>query len=230
MKRPSFLRPYVFRRSSLEGGGARVDIDLRGGDPPFEGLDIYQRSHWRRYEFALGQLPSGAAVADLACGTGYGSILLSRRASRVVGVDIDAAAIAAARRRYKQQRRVAFVLEDLRNLQFDSEFDVIVSFETLEHFDEDAIAGLLRSFARALKPGGLLVYSTPYQQERSPEAIELGFHETFLIDEPRAEAWMHAASFATIAFYYQDYGTHDVRSERRAAADFLIGIAERRDA
>ncbi|HEY2374031.1 MAG TPA: class I SAM-dependent methyltransferase [Gaiellaceae bacterium] len=229
MRRLRSLRPYVFRRPSLEGGGARVDIDLTGGDPPFDGLDLYQRSHWRRYEFALEQFPSRAAVADLACGTGYGSILLSRKASRVVGVDIDAAAIAAARRRYRRQRCVEFVLEDLRDFECDSEFDVIVSFETIEHFDERAIAGLLRSFGTALKPGGRLVYSTPYRQERSPEAIELGFHETFLIDEPRVEDWLRAASFEPIAFYYQDYATHDVRPER-GEADFLIGIAERRNA
>lgn len=209
---------------SLDGGGERVDIDLRRGDPAFESLDLYERSHWRRYEFASGQVPDFAVVADFACGTGYGAVMLARRAARVVGVDIDRDVVDAARRRYRKNCAVAFMAADLRDLRFEREFDVIVSFETVEHFDEDTIPTLFRSFARALRSGGMLIFSVPYRQQRSPEALQLGFHKTFLIDEGRLEPWLIESGFTEIVFRYQDYATHEIRDEREGA-DFIVGTA-----
>ena len=215
----------LFRRAKpLDGGGERVDIELGRRAPRFRSLDQYEKSHWRRYEFAFGQIAEGASVADLACGTGYGSALLARKASRVVGVDLDASVIAAVERRYRRLPNVTFNAGDLRAIDFEAEFDMVVSFETLEHFDEPDLEDLLGRFARALRPGGRLIFSTPYLQERSREAIELGFHRTFLIDEPKLERWLQAASFEPVAFRYQDYATHAIREER-GAADFIIGIA-----
>jgi 2-polyprenyl-3-methyl-5-hydroxy-6-metoxy-1,4-benzoquinol methylase len=222
-RRRSLRNPFA-REQPLDGGGERVDIDVRGGDPPFELLDQYQRSHWRRYEFALDQIAARAAVADLACGTGYGSVLLARKAASVLGVDIDEAVVGAARRRYSRFENVEFRAGDLRAIGARDAFDVVVSFETIEHFDEATIQSLLRLFATSLKPGGRLIFSTPYCQERSPEAIALGFHETFMIDETKLEEWLTAASLIPVRFHYQDYQTHTVRSEK-GVPDFIVGIA-----
>jgi len=115
--------------------------------------------HWHRYAFAM-ELARGRVVLDAACGEGYGSALLARTAASVVGVDLSAAAVAHARARYVHPR-LAFHEGDVTRLEGidEASVDLVVSFETLEHLaDHDA---LMASFARVLKPDGLLVVSTP---------------------------------------------------------------------
>lgn len=121
--------------------------------------------HLKRYEFAL-PLCAGKEVLDAGCGVGYGTARLGEQAARVVGVDIDAQAIAYARDRYGAPN-VEFRRMDLLALEFpDAAFDVVCSFETVEHLsDRDAFLG---SAARVLRPGGAFVVSTP-RAERTTE-------------------------------------------------------------
>lgn len=115
--------------------------------------------HWHRYAFASG-LARGRHVLDAACGEGYGAALLARSAASVLGMDVSAATIAHAAARYAAPN-LRFQCGDVLALtQVDAgSLDLIVSFETLEHLEShDA---LLAGFARALKPDGLLIISTP---------------------------------------------------------------------
>lgn len=116
-------------------------------------------------------------MLDAGCGAGYGSALLASTATRVVGVDRSAEAIAYARRRYAAAG-VEFVEGDLLALDFpDASFDVVCSFETIEHLpDRDAF---LREMRRALRPGGALLLSTP-RVETTTEAPANPFHEVEL--------------------------------------------------
>jgi 2-polyprenyl-3-methyl-5-hydroxy-6-metoxy-1,4-benzoquinol methylase len=196
------------RPSPLEGRGERVDIDLSRPLPKH--LNMYQLSHLRRYEFAERQIDTAWVVGDFACGTGYGSVVLARRAAHVVGGDVNGDVIDAVRERYAGNPNVAFDLVDLREFDAREYFDAIVSFETIEHFSEPDIGHILHGFARALKPGGLLVLSTPYMQENSPAAQALGFHHTFLIDEAKIDSWLMKADLEVVSFQYQNYSSHTV--------------------
>jgi SAM-dependent methyltransferase len=115
--------------------------------------------HWHRYAFALG-LAKGRRVLDAACGEGYGSALLAQAANSVVGVDLSDAVIAHARSRYDAPN-LRFEVADATALDaFDSaQFDLIVSFETIEHVQQQP--RMLDGFARLLAPDGLLLVSTP---------------------------------------------------------------------
>ena len=118
--------------------------------------------HLKRYAFAR-RFCSGKAVLDAACGVGYGTAFLAEAARRVVGVDRDADAIEYARDRYARPN-VDFVTQDLAALDFrDGEFDVVCSFETIEHLDEPE--RFLAHAARLLRPDGVLVVSTPRVDE-----------------------------------------------------------------
>jgi len=128
--------------------------------------------HLDRYHFA-GQLVEGKNVLDAACGTGYGTAILAQRAKRVVGVDISEEAVAYAEGKFGDER-IIFHKASVTTLPFpDKEFDVVVSFETLEHIDETAQNCFLREILRVLKPDGILVMSTPnrevYQQRGKNE-------------------------------------------------------------
>lgn len=87
--------PYDFNANNpLGGNGERVDITF-SGELQFERLDMYQKNHFRRYEYALVLIPEGADVADLACGTGYGSMMLAQKANSVAGADLNGEVISA---------------------------------------------------------------------------------------------------------------------------------------
>ena len=116
--------------------------------------------HWHRYAFAL-PLARDKRVLDAACGEGYGSDLLCREASSVLGVDISDESIEHARRRYGSRNNLSFQAADVSRLDDlpDQSFDLIISFETLEHLQ--AQEAMLAGFARLLAPDGLLLISTP---------------------------------------------------------------------
>lgn len=118
--------------------------------------------HEKRYRFALAYC-ADKRVLDGACGVGYGSALLAERAARVVGIDLSEEAIAYARTRYARPN-VEFIVDNLQSPSLDDRsFDVVCSFETLEHLpDRDAF---LHHVARVLRDEGVFVLSTPRVNE-----------------------------------------------------------------
>jgi SAM-dependent methyltransferase len=134
--------------------------------------------HWHRYVFVRG-LAAGKRVLDAACGEGYGSALLAEIAADVVGVDIDAESIAHARVRYASKPHLRYERADATNLPFaDRVFDLVVSFETLEHLA--AQEQLLAGFARVLAADGILAISSPDKRTYSELA---GFRNEFHVRE-----------------------------------------------
>ena len=123
--------------------------------------------HWHRYAFARRHV-SGKRVLDAACGEGYGSAMLAGVASAVTGIDVDADAIAHARTSYAALPNIRFEAGSVASLPFpDASFDVVVSFETIEHLPRDDQPRMLAEFARVLSRDGLLILSAPNPVEYS---------------------------------------------------------------
>jgi SAM-dependent methyltransferase len=121
--------------------------------------------HWHRYHFAA-HLVAGRTVLDIACGEGYGSALLSRSAAHVTGADVAASTLERAWRKYAELSNLAFRSADCSALPFaDASFDVVVSFETIEHIA--AQETFVAEVRRVLRPGGVLVLSCPNRLEYS---------------------------------------------------------------
>lgn len=122
-----------------------------------------RQDHLNRYQFACQQLESNEYknILDLACGIGYGSLMLSNRTnSNVLGVDIDSNAIDYANTHYAG-KQVDFLCADALTINKPNFFDAVVSFETIEHVDFDV--ELLTKFNSVLKTDGLLICSSPNQ-------------------------------------------------------------------
>jgi SAM-dependent methyltransferase len=129
--------------------------------------------HLKRYDFARPYC-EGVDVLDAGCGVGYGSAHLAEAAAKVVGVDVSAEAIAYARAHYAGPR-TSFDVMDVTALELpDDSFDVVCSFETLEHVREPPQA--VREAARVLRAGGVYVVSTP-RAERTCSSPDNPFHE-----------------------------------------------------
>jgi SAM-dependent methyltransferase len=115
-----------------------------------------RNQHLARYRWASAGA-SGLRVLDAACGTGYGSRILSEAgACRVTSMDVSVDASG-----------LGFVRADATRLPATKgAFDLYVSFETLEHVEDDV--ALLREALRVLAPGGTFVCSTPNRDFLSP--------------------------------------------------------------
>jgi len=115
--------------------------------------------HLHRYALAA-RFVAGKRVLDAACGEGYGAAVLAAAAESVTGVDLSQDAVDHARARYGAIDGLSFQQGDCTRLPFeDGAFDVIVSFETLEHLQ--AQDEMLAGFRRLLAPGGYLLLSSP---------------------------------------------------------------------
>jgi SAM-dependent methyltransferase len=120
-------------------------------------IDLWNE-HVARYAFAA-RLAADLRVADIACGTGYGSATLAQSARIVVGIDIAPDALDWARAHYIRSN-LAFVQASASTLPLAAaSIDLAVSFETIEHLPD--WRAFLAEIRRVLAPGGRFVVSTP---------------------------------------------------------------------
>lgn len=112
------------------------------------------------YEKAIAWLPKAGVYLDIACGSGFGSKLISESAAKVIGCDIDNEILRFAKNNVGDfADKVSFEFGDITNLHFDDEtFDAVLSMETIEHVEPQK---MLNEVYRVLKPGGIMVLSTP---------------------------------------------------------------------
>jgi SAM-dependent methyltransferase len=147
---------------------------------------IWHENYWfRRHEAAYeALLPHlrGQLVLEIGCGEGYGAALLAAVARRVIGLDYDELTVEHAAATYPQ---ATFVRANLAALPVcESAFDAVASLQVIEHvWDHEHF---LSECARALRPGGMLIVTTPNRLTFSagPDAPANPFHaQEFVADE-----------------------------------------------
>jgi SAM-dependent methyltransferase len=147
---------------------AYVQTDQPPGVPPLELTgertlpDVPLENYWFRRHLAvyewIGARVIGQRVLDMACGEGYGSEVLWRSATSVVGVDANPEAHEHARLRYQRQN-LRFERGLVETYGEPGAFDAVVFLQTIEHV-QDPVA-VLEHFAQLLAPGGVAFISTP---------------------------------------------------------------------
>ena len=114
--------------------------------------------HEKAYEFAR-QYCEGKDVLDFGCGSGYGTAILANVAKSVVGVDTSPIAVQYCLDHWNIGNMIFEKIERDYTLRFDDNtFDVIVSFQVIEHIPD--VPRYLSLLKRVLKPGGPLVITT----------------------------------------------------------------------
>jgi len=129
---------------------------------------IPEENYWfRRHEVAYLRLQhhcAGARVLEAGCGEGYGAALLAGSARQVIGLDYDAITAGHVAARYPEVR---VVRGNLAHLPLpDGAVDVVANLQVIEHLWDQA--GFLLECIRVLRPGGLLLLSTPNRITFSP--------------------------------------------------------------
>ncbi len=121
---------------------------------------IAEYEHMPRYALAK-TLATNKVVLDFGCGTGYGAAMMAQSATRVTGLDIDAAALAWAQQSHRNPRLVFERHGDLGATLGEASVDLITCFEVIEHVDMATQQAAVASMARLLRHDGLLLISTP---------------------------------------------------------------------
>ena len=164
--------------------------------------------HLARYAM-LRPICAGKRVLDVACGEGYGSYLLAQwGAASVTGVDISTEAIANARAIFPAAN-VTYLEGDVCRLgevvPANSRFDLICSFETIEHLaDPNAF---LASLAAVKTADGVIAISAPNDQILA-EGVNNPYHlQRFDLKSLKAltEAALGSASAWLLGAPFQGY-------------------------
>jgi len=99
-------------------------------------------------------------VLDAGCGAGALVAELTAGGLTVTGLDVSGRAIEAATRAHPESRFLRHSLEEVPWPVDRGSFDVVVSFEVIEHLLRPR--RLLEGAHEALRPGGHLALTTPY--------------------------------------------------------------------
>lgn len=129
-------------------------------------------------------LPAGATVLDLGCGFGQPiTEVLVEAGFRVYGVDASAAMIRALRERFPDVETECAAVEE--SAFFGREFDGIVAWGLLFLLPAETQEIVIHKTARALRPGGNFVFTSPKAETRwqdgmtGEESVSLGAERYF---------------------------------------------------
>jgi SAM-dependent methyltransferase len=149
-----------------DGPAGRPEALALTGERTVPGLDA--ENYWfRRHEVVYQRLVrhcAGRDVLEAGCGEGYGADLIAGAARLVIGLDYDGQAVNHARARYP---KVDVRQGNLARLPLPgASVDVVVNFQVIEHLWDQP--QFIAECARVLRPGGLLMVSTPNRITFSP--------------------------------------------------------------
>lgn len=111
------------------------------------------------YKFAAKMIGSGKRVLEIGCSEGFGTVLLAEHGANVLGIDLDADAIAVANATVASPK-LRFEVGDVLTETFGV-FDAVVTLDVIEHIYTTHEDAFVARIVASLKPQGVLVIGTP---------------------------------------------------------------------
>jgi len=121
--------------------------------------------HFTAYKY-VEEFVKDKSVLEVGCGTGYGANYLTRFASTLTAADISKQCVTYCHNSYGKAKMNLLCASGLSLPIRNSSFDVVVSFQVIEHIEPKRVAHFLSEIKRILKDGGVFVISTPNKRLR----------------------------------------------------------------
>lgn len=173
--------------------------------------------HLHRYEEAAKLINKpNAKILDIACGSGFGSNYLAKLGYQVIGGDLSHDVVLDCSNKYKLDN-LEFKQIDGTQIPFEDKFfDVVISFETIEHTTE--FQKMLNEFKRVVKKDGIIILSTPNFLINSPGGK--------IINKYHTQEWIYEDFLKLLNSTYSDVdlmGQEYVRYKNQTSLTFKIG-------
>lgn len=173
-----------------------------------------------RYKFAARLVTRGKRVLELGCSEGFGGRLLAEFATSYTGVDLDAEAIAVARRNLNEPK-YTFIDGSFLGLR-QGGFDSVVSLDVIEHIEREREHEFFETCYYNLGEDGACVIGTPNitASAYASPASQLGHVNMF--DGPRLRRSLQRYFHNVFLFGLNDEVAH---TGYTPMAHFLMALA-----
>lgn len=170
------------------------------------GYAEFQKFHGKRLDQRLTNMmylvapKEGDRILDLGCGRGELTYMLSRYASKTVGIDYSEAAVAIAKKnfgKYQNEQNLSYQCGDIMQLDPKETYNKIVMADVYEHIEAEVMEKLLEKTARLLTEDGVLyIHMAPnldYYEKVYAKQVQAVNSGGFLPANPRSryEERMH---------------------------------------
>ena len=126
---------------------------------PEETNPKFYSEHLKPYELVRGYA-GNKNILEVGCGDGYGAEYLAKVAKEIVAIDYEEDVIKKSQLKYIA-KNLKFLCMGATKLEFpDDVFDIVCSFQVIEHIPENELLNYLHEIKRVLKPGGRFYVST----------------------------------------------------------------------
>jgi SAM-dependent methyltransferase len=181
------------------------------------GLMFLREWHVKReLRSILRNAPRPLRIFDAGTGFGQFSYYCAKRlpSASIYAVDVKAEQVEDSARFFGRAKlaNVQFAVEDLTRIQHTDEFDLVISVDVMEHIPDDVT--VFRNLHRSLKPGGILLVSTPSivggSDAHAPEEksfIEEHARTGYGVDEIRSKLKSVGFNVEQIKFTYGPWGS-----------------------
>ena len=162
-------------------------------------------AHFFRWSVVLRYVKRGYKVADIGCGNGILAQTLYTNKFKpelYYGVDIRPRAIDQLLNRqlnFPVDAEVMDIREDFFPEEYIDYFDLVVSFEVLEHFERDHAEHVLENIKSIMKPGATLLLSTPNYNFKSKAANHVWEYDENELENLLDKMFEIAYKFGTFA-------------------------------
>ncbi len=143
----------------------------------------------------LTYLPEYARILDAGCGAGVDAGYMAEKGYTVTGIDQSKEMVRLAQKKFPH---IEFRYQDMKEIDFPPDsFDGIVAACSLIHIPKNDVPGVIETFSRILKPGGML-----YLAVQGGEQKELFIPEPLKPDE---KLFLNIMSYVEIKNFLEKY-------------------------
>ena len=188
------------------------------------GRYLHVRLAWPHLQF-LDEMPKGRTLLDVGCGTGIFLHEAEKKGYQPWGLDFSREDIKVGQGRFGLKNLFAMGIEGFSKKNKSKRFDIISFFEVIEHMDQPA--DFLSKVKKLLKPGGLIVLSTP-NRDRSLDTLAEGDYPPNHLtrwNEKSLRAFLERQGFEVVTVVTKKFEWDEVAAFIKAKIKF--GIARR---